>query len=129
MIMVDTSAWIEYFRNGDSTVVAKVDQCLAAKLVCTGDLVYCEIMQGIRSARYRKEIGSLLLALPKFEMVGFNLAERSAANYRMLRSRGVSVRKTIDMIIGTFCVENGHQIIHFDRDFDLMAEHIGLEII
>jgi hypothetical protein len=86
-------------------------------------------MQGIRSERERGEVSTLLLALPQYEMVGFHIAERSARNYRLLRSRGLTVRKTIDVIIGTFCAENGLPIVHHDRDFDLMASHIGLEVL
>ena len=126
MVIVDTSAWIEYFRAGEPCVVARVDRCLDQDLVGVGDIVYCEVIQGIRSSRQRREISSLLLSLPRYEMVGFAIAEKAARNYRLLRSRGVTVRKTIDVIIGTFCAERGFTIIHHDRDFDLMAGHIGL---
>ncbi|MCK4425602.1 MAG: PIN domain nuclease [Deltaproteobacteria bacterium] len=129
MVIVDTSAWVEYFRNGFPTVVSKVDRCLDQDLVGIGDLVYCELMQGIRSSRHHTEISSLLLSLPHFNMVGFHIAEKSAANYRFLRSKGVTVRKTIDVLIGTFCAEHGFQIVHHDSDFNLMAQHIGLDII
>ncbi len=129
MVIVDTSAWVEYFRNGVASVVAKVDRCLDRDLVGVGDLVYCEVMQGIRSPRQRAEISSLLMSLPHFDMVGFRIAERSAANYRLLRSKGVTVRKTIDVLIGTFCAERGFQIVHHDSDFDLMARHIGLDVV
>jgi hypothetical protein len=129
MVVVDTSAWIEYFRGGVLNVVKKVDRCLEQDLVGIGDLVYCEVMQGIRSPRERTRVSSLLLSLPQFDMVGFAMAEKSAANYRLLRSKGVTVRKTIDVLIGTFCAEHGLQIMHHDSDFDLMAEHIGLRIL
>jgi predicted nucleic acid-binding protein len=129
MIVIDTSAWIEFFRDGEPSVVEKVDRYLDRGLVAIGDLIYCEIMQGIRSARERERVSTLLMALPRHEMVGFHVAERSARNYRLLRSRGLAVRKTIDVIIGTFCAENGLQIVHHDRDFDLMAPHIGLDVL
>ena len=129
MVIIDTSAWIEYFRIGIPDVVEKVDRCLEQEPVGIGDLVYCEIMQGIRSSRERGQVSSLLLSLPQFEMVGFAIAEKSAANYRLLRSKDVTVRKTIDMLIGTFCAEHGFQLVHNDSDFDLMARHIGLEMI
>ena len=128
MILVDTSAWIEYFRNGAPSVVHKVEKSLREEDVAIGDLIYCEILQGIYSESQRKQVEDLLLTLPRFEMVGFEMAEKSAANYRLLRSKGVTVRKTIDVIIGTFCVENDLQLIHHDRDFDLMAKHIGLRL-
>jgi predicted nucleic acid-binding protein len=129
MIIIDTSAWIEYLGGGIPSIVEKVDRCLEEEIVGVGDLIYCEIMQGIRSSRARKEVADLLRALPRFEMVGFSMAEKSASNYRLLRSKGVTVRKTIDVLIGTFCSENGFPIIHHDSDFDLMAKHIGLDIL
>ena len=129
MIMVDTSAWIEYFRGGLPLIVSKVDRCLEQDLVCIEDLVYCEVMQGIRSPHERSEVSPLLLSLPQFDRVGFRMAAKSASNYRFLRSKGVTVRKPIDVLIGTFCAENGLQLIHHDSDFDLMARHIGLDII
>lgn len=129
MVIVDTSAWVEYFKNGVAPIVAKVDRCLDQNLVGIGDLVYCEVMQGIRSPHQRGEVSSLLRSLPHFEMVGFHVAEKSAANYRLLRSKGVTVRKTIDVLIGTFCAEHTFQLVHYDSDFDLMARHIGLDII
>ncbi len=129
MIIVDTSAWIEYLQDGLPRIVNKVDLCLEQDLVGIGDLIYCEVVQGIRSPRQRREVSSLLLSLPRFDMVGFSIAEKSASNYRLLRSKGVTVRKTIDVLIGTFCVEHGLQLIHHDSDFTLMAKHIGLDII
>ena len=129
MVMVDTSAWVEYFRGGLPRVVNKVDLCLEQDLVGIGDLVYCEVMQGIHSSREREEVSTLLLSLPRFDMVGFRMAEKSASNYRLLRSKGVTVKKTIDLLIGTFCAEHGLQLIHHDSDFDLMAKHIGLEVV
>ena len=129
MVIVDTSAWIEYFRGGLPDIVTKVDRCLERDLVGIGDLIYCELMQGIRSPRERREVASLLQSLPRFDMVGFSIAGKSAANYRLLRSKGVTVRKTIDVLIGTFCAEHGFQLIHYDSDFRLMAKYIGLDVI
>ena len=129
MVVIDTSAWIEFLKDGNPDIVQKVDRCLSQDLVAIGDLVYCEVMQGIRSPLDRGRISSLLLSLPQFDMVGFNIAERSAANYRLLRSKGVTVRKTIDVLIGTFCAEGGFQLVHNDSDFDLMAKHIELDIL
>ncbi len=77
----------------------------------------------------RSKVSSLLLSLPKFNMVGFSIAEKSAANYRLLTSKGVTVRKTTDVLVGTFCAEQGFGIVHNDSDFDLMAKHIGLETL
>ena len=129
MVIVDTSAWIEYLTDGVSAIVNKVDLCLDQDLVGIGDLIYCEVMQGIRSPRERREVSDLLLALPQFDLGGFTMAEKSASNYRLLRSKGVTVRKTIDVLIGTFCAEYKLQILHHDSDFDLMAKHIALDVI
>jgi len=129
MVIIDTSAWIEYFNDGISDTVNKVDLSLERHLVGIGDLIYCEIMQGIRSTRNRKQVSSLLLGLPKLNMVGFDIAEKSASNYRLLRSKGITVRKTIDVLIGTYCSENEHLLLHCDSDFDMMAEHIGLKTL
>lgn len=129
MVIVDTSAWIEYLRDGEPSVVEKVDRCLDQDLVGIGDLIYCEVVQGIRQPRQRREVSGLLLSLPRFEMVGFHIAEKASQNYRLLRRRGITVRKKIDVIIGTFCAENDLAIVHLDRDFDLMAGAIGLSVL
>ena len=128
MVIIDTSAWIEYFNDGSPEIVSKVDHCLDQKFVGIGDLIYCEIMQGIRSHKFRNHVSSLLLSLPQFNMVGFEIAEKSANNYRTLRSKGITVRKTIDVLIGTFCIENNFQLVHRDSDFDLMARHLKLSV-
>lgn len=128
MVLVDTSAWIEFFRNGKADVVRSVDHYLETDDVAIGDLIYCEVMQGIYKDAARREIEDLFRTLPRFELVGFDIAAKSAANYRLLRKRGVTVRKTIDVLIGTFCAENDLPLVHNDRDFALMARHIGLRI-
>ena len=126
--MVDTSAWIEFFNDGDPSVVTLVDQALREELVVIGDLVYCEIMQGLHNPQERRMIAEILLALPRFDLVGFHLAEKSAKNYRHLRSRGLTIRKTIDVLIATFCIEYEMELIHHDRDFTHFASALGLRI-
>ena len=128
MMVVDTSAWIEFFKNGNQDVVEKVDDALQHDLIIMGDLIFCEIMQGIRSKKEQRRIASLFQSLPRRQMVGFHIAERSADHYRSLRARGITIRKTMDMLIGTFCAENGYTLIHYDKDFDRMARHIGLRL-
>jgi predicted nucleic acid-binding protein len=128
MVVIDTSAWVEYLREGHPEICRKVEQALGEEVVALGDLIYCEVMQGLYDARQRVEVSRLLSALPKVEMVGFEMAEKSADNYRMLRGKGLTVRKTIDVLIGTSCAELGHRLLHHDRDFDLIAPHIGLRL-
>ena len=127
-LTLDTSAWIEYFKDGIPEIVDAVDNCLDKNLIAISDLIYCEVMQGIRKKRERDQVSSLLLSLPRFTMIGFQIAEKSAFNYRLLRSRGVTVRKTIDVLIATFYIENDFQLVHNDSDFDLMVDPLGLEI-
>ena len=129
MVIVDTSAWIEYLSDGHQDTVLKVDRALSQRLVGIGDLIYCELMQGVDDPREYARVSGLLQSLPHYELVGFTMAKKSAENYRMLRTRGLTIRKTIDVLIGTFCAEHGHELIHHDRDFDLMAPHIGLKIV
>lgn len=127
MVIVDTSAWIEYFRNGIPLIVQKVDHCLERNFIGIGDLIYCEVIQGIKSKHECEQVSSLLLSLPRYDMVGFRIAEKAADNYRALRSHGITIRKTIDVIIGTFCAENGFPLLHNDKDFDFMAHLVGIK--
>lgn len=127
MVIIDTSAWIEYFRDGNKKTVDKVDFCLENDFAGVGDLIYCEIIQGIKDARSRKKLSSFLLALPQYDLCGFHIAEKAAFNYRLLRSKGITIRKTIDVIIATFCIENDFELIHFDRDFNAMQTHLDLK--
>lgn len=128
MVIVDTSAWIEYFRNGLPDVVRKVDDCLEHDLAGIGDLIYCEVIQGIRTKSERVQVSSLFLSLPHYDMMGFRMGEKAADNYSLLRAKGITIRKTIDVIIGTFCAENSLDLIHNDRDFDYMAPCLRLKI-
>lgn len=127
MVLIDTSAWVEYINGGDPAICRKVDAALTEDIVVMGDLIYCEVLQGLYHPKQRDEVRELLLALPQFEMVGFENAERASANYRQLRGMGVTIRKTIDVLIGTFCAENGIALIHHDRDFENMKAVVKLK--
>ncbi len=129
MIVVDTSVWIDYF-NGRSTPAADLlDSLLLRQPLLLGDLILAEVLQGFRSDRDFRRALALLSALEFQSMVGREVAVASARNYRALRARGVSVRKTIDVLIGTFCIKRGHQLLHDDRDFDQMERYLGLHIV
>ena len=127
MILIDTSAWIEYFNDTGHEVVKDIEYVLDNEVVCLGDLIYCEIMQGIKNKRELNIVKNVFNALHKDIVGGFEICEKAAENYKFLRSLGVTARKTIDIIIGTFCLENGYEIIHHDRDFKCMEEHLGLK--
>lgn len=129
MIAVDSSAWIEFFNRPRSQVAKKLDRLLTDEFVIIGDLVYCEVMQGIEHPAHRRQVAELLGALNQVTLGGFAIAGAAAANFRTLRSKGITVRKTIDCIIATYCIEHGVALLHTDRDFDPFEKHLGLEVI
>lgn len=129
MILVDTSVWIDYFNGRDTPEAGKLDALLGNEPLGIGDLILTEILQGFRSdADYRKA-KELLRALTLFEMLGVDRAIRSADHYRELRKRGITVRKTADVIIATFCIVENHSLLFSDRDFLPFVEHFGLRAV
>jgi len=127
MVVIDTSAWIEYFNDTGHKVVRDIEYALDNDIVCLGDLIYCEILQGIRDKRQLKKVKDVFNTLNRDIVGGFEICEKAAENYKYLRSLGVTVRKTIDVIIGTFCLENNYAIIHNDSDFKYMEAYLGLK--
>jgi predicted nucleic acid-binding protein len=126
MIIVDSSVWIDYFNGKDIPVVAKLDQLLGQELLGIGNLILTEVLQGFRQDKEYQTAKHLLMSLTVFEMLGAEIAIKSAENFRTLRKQGITVRKTIDVMIATFCIENGHSLLFADRDFDPFVEHLGL---
>lgn len=127
MILVDSSVWIDYFNGIESPQTDRLDALLGNELLLTGDIIMAEVLQGFRHDRDFRRARLALDELVFRPMLGRDIALASARNYRRLRTRGVTVRKTIDMFIATFCLENGHALLHSDRDFDPIAEHLGLK--
>jgi len=129
MVLVDTSVWVDYFNGLETPRTERLDQLLGSGRLLIGDLILAELLQGFaRDADYRTA-RRLLLELPCAELVGRDNALRAADYYRRLRKRGVAVRKTIDVLIGTYCIEHGHELLHADRDFDSMQRHLGLRVL
>lgn len=126
MIVVDSSVWIDYFNGVDNATSSRLDQLLGTQPILVGDLILTEVLQGFRRAADHRAAREALSAFPVESMVGPARAVRAADNYRLLRSRGVTVRKTIDVLIGTFCLEESHQLLFSDRDFEPFVEHLGL---
>jgi predicted nucleic acid-binding protein len=126
MIIVDSSVWIDYFNGADIPEVATLDRLLATELLAIGDLILVEVLQGFRQDRDYRTAKRLLTSLTVFEMLGAELAIKSADNFRDLRKKGITVRKTIDVIIATFCIEHGHELLFSDKDFAPFVEHLGL---
>lgn len=102
---------------------------LGERVLATGDLILAELLQGFATEADAKRALALLDPLEFLEMAGHDVAVQSAANYRRLRRRGITVRKTIDMLIGTYCLMHGHELLHNDRDFDVLAKHLGLKVL
>jgi predicted nucleic acid-binding protein len=128
MIVVDTSVWIDFFNGRPTDESDLLHDLLGREPILIGDLILAEMLQGFRAEEDFREALSILETFDFREMLGRNVAIASARNYRMLRAKGVTVRKTIDVLIGTFCLLNDHELLHSDRDFDPMTEHLGLRV-
>jgi predicted nucleic acid-binding protein len=126
MVLVDSSVWIDYFNGRDGAATRKLDELLSTTIVTVGDLILVEVLQGFSRDEDFRTARSLLLELELVQLGGVELALKAAANFRLLRSRGITVRKTVDCVIATWCTEHGVALLHSDRDFDPFAEHLGL---
>ncbi len=129
MIVVDSSVWIDYFNGNITSKTDWLDSALGNQTILIGDLVLTEVLQGFQSDKDFKKAKSLLLNFPVVEMLGQEVALKSASNYRYLRKKGVTIRKTIDVIIGTFCIHNTFSLLHDDRDFTPLEKHLHLKIV
>lgn len=129
MILVDSSVWIDYFNGAETSQTDWLDSSLGNIPIVIGDLILIEVLQGFQSDKDFKIARDLLLGIPFVQMGGQSLALESAMNYRYLRKKGITARKTIDVIIGTFCIHNKLMLLHSDRDFDPMVKFLGLQII
>ncbi|XCN72405.1 MAG: PIN domain nuclease [Candidatus Electrothrix aestuarii] len=129
MILVDSSVWINYFNGQTTWQTEMLDQLLQQVPVYTGDLILTEVLQGFRKDSDYAKAKEVLSILPCKELGGYPVAVAAAENYRALRKKGVTVRKTLDMIIGTFCIVNTLSLLHDDRDFEPMVTHLGLRAV
>ncbi|MCH7695513.1 MAG: PIN domain nuclease [Proteobacteria bacterium] len=129
MILADSSVWIDYF-NGIATVhTDTLDMKLDDGEVVMGDLILLEILQGFRSNRDYNRARTTLAVLDQYEMFGLDMVVKCADNYRGLRKKGITIRKTVDVIIATFCIENKFPLLYSDRDFTPFVENMGLKIL
>ena len=126
MIFVDSSVWIDYFNGNETPEVKKLDSILGSTPVCTGDIVLTEVLQGFRNDTDYETAKELLSALIILNVLNTSIALKSASNFRLLRKKGVTVRKTIDVIIATFCIENDLSLLYSDRDFDAFQKSLNL---
>ncbi len=129
MILVDSSVWIDYFRGDETPQVNKLEELLSTQTLAIGDLILTEVLQGFSSDKDFSEARKELTRLEVVELGGENLAIKAAKNYRTLRKLGLSIRKTIDTIIATRCIEDGYTLLHDDDDFKPFEKHLGLRVV
>lgn len=129
MIVVDTSVWVNYFNAIITPETDALDEALGQQEIILGDIILTEVLQGFREDDHFVRARRLLQPFPVVTMLGPALAIRSAEHYRALRKRGMTMRKTIDVIIGTYCIAHGLPLLYADRDFDVMVRHLGLQTV
>lgn len=127
MILVDSSVWVDYFNGNPTPENDFLDSLLGAEPVAIGDLILAEVLQGFRSDADYETARDMLASLTIYDLLGASLAIKTAENYRLLRKRGITVRKTADTIIATFCIERRTPLLYSDRDFDPFVKHLGLK--
>jgi len=127
VILVDSSVWIDYFTGKKTPAADKLDSLLGEDLVAIGDLMLVEVLQGFRADKDYRRAKELLLSLTVVNMLDTAIALKSAANFRKLRKKGITVRKTIDAIIATYCIENKLPLLHSDKDFKPFHKHLKLK--
>lgn len=128
MIFVDSSVWIDYFRGAGTAQAEWLDSLLGNELLLIGDLVLAEVLQGFQNDRDFSRAKQLLTSFQTINIVDTEIAVQAARNFRLLRSHGVTVRKTIDTLIATRCIKNGFVLLHNDKDFDPFEDHLGLRV-
>lgn len=126
MVLVDSSVWIDYFRGVQTAQTDKLDLLLGVQPLAIGDLVLAEVLQGFDSDRDFEQGLRLLRTFAVVDIAGEDIAVHAARNFRILRALGVTVRKTIDTLIATRCIIDGHELLYSDRDFDPFVRHLGL---
>ncbi len=129
MIMIDTSVWIDYFNGKESKETNILDEILGEGNAVIGDLILLEILQGFRTDKDYNLARKNLKNLDQYELFGKQMVDKCATNYRSLRKKGITIRKTADVIIATFCIENNMPLLFSDRDFLPFVEHLKLDTI
>ena len=129
MILVDSSVWIDFFRNQSTAQADWLDRNLGVEGILVGDLILAEVLRGFKDERGFNEARRMLGQLKQVSLCGEDLAVDAARNFRKLRVKGVTVRGTIDVIIATRCIVDGVRLLHSDRDFDAFEAHLGLRVV
>jgi predicted nucleic acid-binding protein len=129
LILVDSSVWIDYFRGSVTAQTERLDSLLGQEPLAIGDLILTEVLHGFDDERDFEVARKMLTSLMVVELGGKAIAIQAARNFRELRRLGVTIRKTIDAVIATRCIEDGYELLHADRDFDPFANHLGLRTV
>ena len=129
MILVDSSVWVDYFNGTVTAQTEKLHDLLGDHPLAVGDLILTEVLQGFANERDFNTATRVLTSLTVVELGGEEIAIQAARNFRALRKLGVTVRKTIDTVIATQCIESGYDLLHNDRDFDPFSTHLGLRVV
>jgi predicted nucleic acid-binding protein len=126
LIVVDSSVWIDFLNGRNVPHVRRLRALLGTEEIVVGDLMLCEVLQGLVSEQAARDVEALLRRFLIVPMAGDTIAVAAARNFRFLRRHGITIRKTIDLLIGTWCIENGSALLHNDSDFRPMARYLGL---
>ena len=129
VVIVDTSVWIDHLNNVITWQTEWLGEALGVRSVALTDLILFELLQGIRDESQFVRTRRTMSSLPVFESAGVEVATQAAEHYRLLRRRGVTVRKTVDCLVATICLRVGCSILHKDRDYDAYEKHLGLRVI
>jgi predicted nucleic acid-binding protein len=129
MVIVDTTVWIDYLGGTSNAQTLWLDRELDRQRLGLTDLIFCEVLQGIRSETAFHQVQKELSIFEVFDTGGTEIALAAATNYRILRKQGHTVRKTIDCLIASFCLSAGHSLLHRDRDYDSFETLLGLQVI
>jgi predicted nucleic acid-binding protein len=128
MTLVDSSVLIDYFNGIKNLHTEELDKMLGNEIIALGDYILAEVLQGFRADSDFKIAKEYLQSFTCFNLCNETIAIKSAENYRLLRKKGKTIRKTIDLIIGTFCIENELELLHNDKDFNPMEKLLGLKV-
>jgi predicted nucleic acid-binding protein len=129
VVIVDTTVWVDYLNGTSTPEVEWFDRESERQRLALLDLTVCEVLQGVSTDAAAVQVLRSLRRFEIFDTGGVALAEAAARNYRRLRGRGRTVRKTIDCLIATFCLEHAHALLHCDRDFDPFEDVLGLQVV